>query len=102
MADNLQILKQITDNYDEFNNRDSFSLDKYKIRRLVNDLLILFFPKYFDHWDNDEKTFERIRKDLEDEIKKVDVNYLEYGTLEKMAVGAGYSAETFQGYPGHL
>ena len=77
MADNLQILKQITDNYDEFNNRDSFSLDKYKIRRLVNDLLILFFPKYFDHWDNDEKTFERIRKDLEDEIKKVDVNYLE-------------------------
>ena len=77
MADNLQILKQITDNYDGFNNRDSFSLDKYKIRRLVNDLLILFFPKYFDYWDNDEKTFERIRKDLEDEIKKVDVNYLE-------------------------
>ena len=47
MADNLQILKQITDNYDEFNNRDSFSLDKYKIRRIVNDLLILFFPEFF-------------------------------------------------------
>ena len=35
MSENIQILNQIRENYEELNNRDTFSLDKYKIPVLI-------------------------------------------------------------------
>ena len=52
-------------------------IDMDKIRSVTDRIRTLFFPEYYDHVDEQEELFASMKKDLEEEIRKVDVNYEE-------------------------
>ena len=77
MTDRNDVLKQIQENRSIIADRDGFVIDVDKIRSIMDRIRILFFPEYYNHEDRQEELFVSISKDMEEEIRKVDVNYVE-------------------------
>ncbi|MBR4470999.1 MAG: serine acetyltransferase [Erysipelotrichaceae bacterium] len=77
MDSRQMVLKQIRKNNELMADRDGFLIDKEKIKGITKKIMILFFPEYYNHYDEGERLLDEITEDLNNEIKKIDVNYQE-------------------------